>query len=84
MNSVDYKTVVWQSAQFNDGTDMERIKQMIKDGNFFDIFADDDFIGNEVLYDTEEYLNADETDEKTLEIYQDGKIIYTNGKNSTN
>ena len=80
MNEVHYKTVVWQSVRFDDNADMNKISELIENGEFYEIFNEDlGFIENYTMYDTEEYLDPHENDnEATLEVYKNGKIIYKN------
>lgn len=78
MNCVYYKTKVWQRIKFDEGTNMTEVKKIIESGKFFDLFNRDDFVNNEVMFDTEEYLNPEEEDSETLEIYENGELIYVN------
>ncbi len=83
MNYVIYKTEVWQRAEFNDESDMDQIAEMIKNGEFDNIFNTNlGFQENRVLYDTEVYINSDENfGDPTLEVYKYNKEIYNNGLN---
>ena len=83
MNYVIYKTEIWQRAEFSDETDMDQITDLIKKGEFNNIFDRNlGFEENVVLYDTEVYIDSDENlGDPTLEVYQYNKEIYNNGLN---
>ena len=73
MKYIDYKTTIWQRLYFTDETDMqEKIKKLEKDYLPFDLAeAGEGFIENEILYDTQEFITAEENDgQSTIEVFE--------------
>ena len=79
MNEVWYKTTVWRKAIF-DNDDMQDIIDLIKEGDFGEIFDTSlGFIEDDIEYVTEELLMPEENNyTSTIEVYKDGEIIYEN------
>lgn len=81
-NYVDYKVTEWKRASFKDNADMQAVADMIKSGDFDNIFELDDFQDLSYvdgIYD--EVMDPEENDgQNTIEVYKDEKIIYQNGK----
>lgn len=79
MNEVWYKTTVWRKAIF-DNDDMQDIVDLIKEGDFGEIF--DTYLGfieDDIEYTTEEILTPEENNYiSTIEVYENGKLIYEN------
>lgn len=82
-NYVDYKVTSWKRAKFKDDADMQAVKDMVESGDFDMIF--DDELGFEEVDDVEMTDDEDMTVEEnggyaTIEVYENEKEIYINGK----
>ena len=79
MNEVWYKTTVWRKAIF-DNDDMQDIIDLIKEGDFGEIFDTSlGFIEDDIEYTTEEILTPEENNYlPTIEVWEEGEIIYEN------
>lgn len=79
MNEVWYKITVWRKAIF-DTENMQEIVSLIEDGDFGEIFDTSlGFVEDDIEYTTEEILTPEENYyTSTIEVYEDGKLIYEN------
>ena len=81
---LDYKCTTWCRLNFDDSVDLNKVKQLIKDGLMpLEIGYDQDFIENtewSTIDDCEEYLApAENGGFHTMELYdEDGNIVCTN------
>ena len=82
MKHVDIKVTVWNRIHFKDETDMKKLIEIINDQGI-DAVIDDDlgFTECECLYDTEEKISvADNLGSSTVEVYEDGQLLWENAK----
>jgi hypothetical protein len=81
---LDYKATVWFRIPIKSKEYLEKVKNMIESGDSpSDLYNDLDIeheIGEcEVLFETEEFINPEENqNQSTIEIYEDGKLIWRN------
>jgi hypothetical protein len=84
MNYIEIKVTVWNRIRFKDETDMKQLIDIIND-NGVEATIDDDlgFMECESLYDTEDKMTvAENFGNSTIEVYQDGQLIWENAKQS--
>lgn len=80
-NYVNVKYTIWQRIHFEDDSDMDKIVDDIqRTGDAEDLYDEYGFVGNEVLYDTAEFILAKENQAPTIEVYKNNKLIYENWK----
>lgn len=79
-SEVWYKTTVWRKAIFSCSADMQDIVDLIKEGDFGEIFDTSlGFIEDDIEYTTEEILTPEENNYlPTIEVWEEGEIIYEN------
>lgn len=80
MYYIEYKTTVWQRAEFKDKKSLEEAISYIKSGFIEDIFEEEaGFVQNEVLFYTSEFVEKkDNSNLPTVEAYEDSELIWTN------
>lgn len=81
---VDIKYTVWRKYMFHEDTDMEKVAEVIKkdEHTYLDDLMDsvDGYMYSESQIETETYINpVDNEGYSTIEVYDDGKIIWENG-----
>ncbi len=79
---IDYKVTIWKRIHFNENTDPKKVIQALEEGGLGDVFDEElGFVEVEILYETEERMIPEENDGcSTIEVYEDSKIIYEDGK----
>lgn len=79
---IDYKVTIWKRIHFNENTDPKKVIQALEEGGLDDVFDEElGFVEQEILYETEEKMIPEENDGcSTIEVYEDSKIIYEDGK----
>lgn len=85
---VDFKTVVWNRAHFNDDADMEKVKELLEKGASSNDICDLEnglgFTGEwETLLDSEMQLTPEQNEGiQTIEVFEDDEAIWDNSKKS--
>ena len=75
---IHYKTTIWQSVKFPEGTSKEKILEELNKGELpEDIAGDFPDVEFEMLYDTEEFMSVSENDgQSTIELMVKGENGY--------
>jgi hypothetical protein len=84
MKHVDYKAIVWMRLHLTDEADLDQIKHLLENTQDPDTIIDPElgFDWFEVILETEEFVPVEDNDgQSTIELYQDGNLIYTNKTN---
>ena len=79
-NFIDVKVTVWNRLHFAEEANMQGIADLVKEIGLDDVIDDKlGFLESETLFDTEERISpSDNYNQATIEIYEDGKEIWTN------
>jgi len=82
MIRISYKTTIWQDMYF-ETDDAEKVIKELKENGICQLPIDDeDFIENQIDFETEERLDPEDNyNQSTVEVYNtDDKLVYENGK----
>ena len=79
-NYIKVKVTVWHKLHYAEQANMPGLVDIIKDNGLGDVIDDKlGFLQSEILFDTETTLQpADNDRDATIEVYADGKKIWTN------
>lgn len=79
-NYIKVKITVWHKLHYAEQANMPGLADIIKDNGLDDVIDDKlGFLQSEILFDTETTLQpADNDNHATIEVYEDGKKIWTN------
>lgn len=82
---IDIKVTIWGRLHFKDDTDLNKLIELLKQGNTTNDLCDEElgFSNYEMLYDTEEELSLEENNgNPTIEVFDEGTLLWTNIKES--
>lgn len=81
MRHVDYKVTTWYKASFDDKVDMQEVIEVIKKEGIGNIMDMEGLHDNEEIYEVEEFMSVEENEGfSTVEVYDNDKLIWDNGK----
>ena len=82
---IDVKVTIWGRLHFKDDTDLNKLIELLKQGNTTNDLCDEKlgFSEYEILYETEEELSLEENNgNPTIEVFDEGTLLWTNIKES--
>lgn len=81
-NYIDVKRTVWERIYLDDDCDLNKLSQELNSNDDpFNVLSDNDWVDTEILLETAELLTVEENNnQSTIEICEDGKVIWSNGK----
>lgn len=79
---IDCKVSIWKRFHLSESANSEKVIQALEEGRLGDVFDDELFIEQEILYETSEEMTPEENGgHSTIEVYSPvGELIWSNGK----
>lgn len=80
---IDCKVTIWKRIHLSENVNSEKVIQALKEDRLDDVYDDELFIEQEILYETSEEMTPEENGGRpTIEAYSPaGELIWSNGKN---
>ena len=77
---IDCKVSIWKRIHLSENANSEKVIQALEEDRLDDVF-DDEFVEQEILYETAEEMTPEENrGRSTIEAYNAGELIWSNGK----
>ena len=78
---IDCKVSIWKRIHLSENANSEKVIQALEEDRLDDVYDDELFVEQEILYETAEEMTPKENGgHSTIEAYSAGDLIWSNGK----